>query len=290
MKKLSAFLLALVFVFLCGCGPSDDGQDETTTRAVKTADMLVLSSNRKNYSECVKRYYAVLSAVKNKIQILESEHNKAVENENPENFFLMDEYIPTGFDPFILSDFSVSEAFDSSMDNQKAQEAFAGIIPEANIMFENDSDSRYVLTLVSEEALKEYEVDYSSSDSFRFISRSENGDESNLDELLEFTKNGNTYYIQSLTARLFVQFDGKGNIVSFSCATLKNGNYKNESIYPKTTAEKDWVTDRDKADYLNIHTYENGILIHEDCSSGPWKTVSINESEYTNAFPLQQVN
>ena len=33
--------------------------------------------------------------------------------------------------------------------------------------------------------------------------------------------------------------------------------------------------------------YENGVLTHEDSSSGPWKTFTINESDYLYAFPLQ---
>lgn len=286
MKRISAFLLILLTVFLCSCG-SGRNEPETTTRAAKTADMLVLSSNKKNYSECVKRYHAVLSAVKNKISILEAEHNKSIQSEHPDDFFLTDEYIPTGFDPFVLTDFTVTEAFDSSMDTEKAKQTYSSIVSGAEVQFENDSDSSYILRLVTEEYLKEYEVDYSSNDSFRFFSRSESGDETTLDEMLEFAKNGNTYYIQSLTARLFVQFDGEGNIVSFSCATLKDSTYKNESFFPKINEEKDWVTDRDKSQYLNIHTYENGVLIHEDCSSGPWKTVSINENNYANAFVSQ---
>lgn len=286
MKRFSAFLLVLLTVFLCSCD-SGGNKPEATTRAPKTADMLVLSSNKKKYSECVKRYHAVITAVKNKIQILETEHNKSIQAEFPDDFFLTDDYIPTGFDPFILSDFMLTESFDSSMDSEKAEQTYANVIPGADIQFENDSDSSYILRLVTEEYMKEYEVDYSTNDSFRFFSRSEQGDETKLEEMLEFAKNGNTYYVQSLNARLFVQFDGDGNIVSFSCATLKDSTYKNESFFPKINEEKDWVTDRDKSAYLNIHTYENGILVHEDCSSGPWKTVSINESDYATAFTAQ---
>ena len=286
MKKISALLLVLLTVFLCSCD-SGKNQPETTSRTPKTADMLVLTSNKKNYSECVKRYHAVLTAVKNKVQILESEHNKSVQAEFPDDFFLTDDYIPTGFDPFILKDFTLTEAFDSSMNSEKAKQTYASVVSGADIQFENEADSRYTLRLVTEEYLKEYEVEYSSDDAFRFFSRSEQGDTSQLDEMLEFAKSGNTYYIQSLTARLFVQFDGNGNIISFCCATLKNSTYQNESFFPDIDEEKDWVTDRDKSAYLSIHSYENGVLIHEDCSSGPWKTVSINENNYANAFISQ---
>lgn len=286
MKKLFAVFFAAVLIFCSGCN-NDNGDTETTTQAPKTADMLVLPTNKKNYGDCVKRYYAVVSAVKNKVQALESEHNKALEAENPETFFLDDKYIATAFDPFILSDFSLTESFDYTLDAEKAREIYASDSGGADIRFEKNTTNSFVLRFIEEESMREYTVDYSSSDAFRYVCTSENGGETTVTEMLEFTKKNSAYYIQSLKTRMYVQFDPNGNIVYFCCSTLKDGDYLDESIYPQTDAYADWVTDKDKDSYLSIHTYRNGVVIHEECSSGPWKTITINEKDYANAFPLQ---
>lgn len=286
MKKLLAVFFAAVLVFCSGCN-NRNGDIETTTAAPKTADMLVLPTNKKNYSDCVKRYYAVVSAVKNKVQVLESEHNKAIEAENPETFFLDDKYIATAFDPFILSGFSLTESFDYTLDAEKAREIYATQSNGADIRFEKNTTNSFVLRFIEEEAMREYAVDYSSSDAFRYVCTSETAGEETVAETLEFTKKNSAYYIQSLKTRMYVQFDTNGNIVYFCCSTLKDGDYLDESIYPQTDAPENWATDREKESYLSIHTYQNGVVIHEECSSGPWKTITINENDYANAFPLQ---
>ncbi len=286
MKRFFAVFFAAVLIFCSGCN-NNNGDIETTTAAPKTADMLDLPTNKKNYADCVKRYHAVISAVINKVQVLETEHNKVLETENPEKFFLDDKYIATAFDPFILSGFSITESFDYTLDAEKAREIFAEHSNGADIQFEKNTTNSYILRFIREETMQEYTVDYSSNDSFRYIATSENGNETVINEMLEFTKKNSAYYIQSLKTRLYVQFDLNGNIVYFCCSTLKDGDYLNESIYPQADASDNWVTDKEKERYLSIHTYQNGTLIHEECSSGPWKTVTINESDYANAFPLQ---
>ena len=285
MKRFFAVFFAAVLIFCSGC--NNDSDIEITTQAPKTADMLILPTNKKNYSDCVKRYYAVVSAVKNKVQVLEAEHNKTIEAQNPEKFFLDDEYIATGFEPFLLNEFSITENFDYTMDEAKAREDFALQSNGADIQFEKNTTNSFVLRFVEEESLREYAVDYSSGDSFKYVSTHENGNETTVSEMLEFAKKNSAYYIQSLNTRMYVQFDTNGNIVYFCCSTLKDGNYLDESIYPQTDASNQWATNRDKDNYLSIHTYQNGVLIHEECSSGPWKTVTINESDYAQAFPLQ---
>lgn len=286
MKKLFAVFIAAALIFCSGCN-NNNGDIETTTSAPKTADMLDLPTNKKNYADCVKRYHAVISAVTNKVQVLETEHNKVIETENPEKFFLDDKYIATAFEPFILSGLSITENFDYTLDAEKAREIFAEQSNGADIQFEKNTTNSYILRFIREETMQEYTVDYSSNDSFRYIATSENGNETVITEMLEFTKKNSAYYIQSLKTRLYVQFDLNGNIVYFCCSTLKDGDYLNESIYPQADASDNWVTDKEKDCYLSIHTYQNGTLIHEECSSGPWKTVTINESDYANAFPLQ---
>lgn len=286
MKKFFAVFFAAVLVFCSGCN-NDNGDIEATTAAPKTADMLVLPTNKKNYGDCVKRYYAVVSAVKNKVQVLEAEHNKALEAENPETFFLEDKYISTAFDPFILSDFSLTESFDYTLDAEKAREIYAVQSNGADIRFEKNTTNSFVLKFIEEEASKEIAVDYSSSDSFRYVCTNENGGEATVSEILEFTKKNSAYYIQSLKTRMYVQFDTSGNIVYFCCSTLKDGDYLDESVYPQADAPENWATDRDKDSYLSIHTYQNGVVIHEECSSGPWKTITISEKDYASAFPLQ---
>lgn len=285
MKKFFAVLFAAVLVFCSGC--KDNGDIETTTQPPKTADMLVLPTNKKNYADCVKRLYAVISAVKNKVQVLETEHNKALEAADPEKFFLGDDYIATGFDPFILTEFALTESFDYTLDEEKAREVFASQSNGADIQFEKNTTNSFVLRFVEEESMKEYTVDYSTSDAFRYVSTHENGTETTVTEMLEFIKKNSAYYIQSLKTRLYVQFDPSGNIVYFCCSTLKDGDYLEESIYPQADDGTYWATDREKDSYLSIHTYQNGALIHEECSSGPWKTITINENDYANAFPIQ---
>lgn len=285
MKKIFAVLFAAVLIFCSGC--NNNGDIQTTTQPPKTADMLVLPTNKKNYADCVKRYYAVVSAVISKVQVLETEHNKALEAEDPEKFFLNDNYIATGFEPFLLNEFSITESFDFTMDEAKARELFAAQSKGADIQFEKNTTNSFVLRFVEEQSMKEYTVDYSSSDSFRYVCTQENGNETEIIEMLEFAKKNSSYYIQSLKTRLYVQFDANGNIVYFCCSTLKDGNYLEESIYPQNDASDNWVTEKEKDDYLNIHTYQNGALIHEECSSGPWKTITISEKDYSGAFPLQ---
>lgn len=290
MKKIIAVLLAAACIFLSACN-SDEPEITTaaTTSSPKTADMLNIDSNEKVYTACMNRYYAVINAVKNKVQILEAEYNKTIENEVPEKFFLDERYIMTLFDPFILNDFALTEQFNGYMDSKKAAEAYSAVSNGAEIRFESNSSNRYVLKFVTEQTTKEITVDYNSKDAFKYISETESNDSVMLNEMLEFCKiSNNTYLIQSKSTRLYVQFDSKGNIISFRCATLKNGAYgTNDSVFPQANVGAEWVTDRDKNEYLNVHSYENGVLTHEDSSSGPWKTVTVNESDFANAFPLQ---
>ena len=289
MKKIISALLAATLLLLAGCG-SDKNNATTvaTTSAPKSADMLNITSKSRNYSDSVKRYYAVLEAVKNKTQILEKEHNKQIEAENPDKYFLDENYIMTAFDPFILTDFSLTENFSANLTKAEVDETFAFKANGAEIIFENNGENSYRLSLVDEISLREYSVDYNTKDSFHYVLTTESSETTVVNEMLEFGNNANTYFIQSKTSRLFVQFDNNGNIVYFCCSTLKNGSYGNsESIYPDASPAKEWVTERNKDDYMSIYTYENGILTHEDSSSGPWKTFTIYESEFQNAFPLQ---
>lgn len=289
MKKIISALLAATLLLFAGCGSDKNNVTTVATTSVpKSADMLNITSKSRNYSDSVKRYYAVLEAVKNKTQILEKEHNKQIEAENPDKYFLDENYIMTAFDPFILTDFSLTENFSAKLTKAEIDETFAFKANGAEIIFENNGENSYRLSLVDEISLREYNVDYNTKDSFRYVLTTESGETTVVNEMLEFGNNANTYFIQSKTSRLFVQFDNNGNIVYFCCSTLKNGSYgDSESIYPDASPAKEWVTERNKDDYMSIYTYENGILTHEDSSSGPWKTFTIYESEFQNAFPLQ---
>ena len=288
MKKFISALLAAVILLLAGCGSDKELPTIATTRAPKSADMLNITSKTRSYSECVNRYYAVINAVKNKTQILEKEHNKQIESENPDKFFLDENYILTAFDPFVLADFSLTENFNPSLTEEDVIGAFSFKANGADISFENNGKDSYTLSLTDEISLREYKVEYSTNDSFRYVSTTESNEATVINEMLEFCSNTNTYFVQSKNSRLFVQFDADGNIIYFCCSTLKNGSYgDSESIYPDACPTREWVTERSKEDYISIHTYENGILEHEDCSSGPVKSLTIYESEFENAFPLQ---
>ena len=84
MKKLFAFLLALLIPLLSACNKdnSDITNETSTVSAVKTADMLDITTRGMSYTDCLTRYYSVISAVKNKVQILENEHNKIIKIAN----------------------------------------------------------------------------------------------------------------------------------------------------------------------------------------------------------------
>ncbi|MBR4858118.1 MAG: hypothetical protein IKU08_02910 [Clostridia bacterium] len=281
MKKISAFLLALMLLFLCAC--SDKGDDR-----VITADMLNITNTDKDFQGCLSRFEAVLSAMSAKISILEEAHNKVIRSENKNEYFLDENYILTSFEPFIIETLSITEGFTADMTNQTAQDYYKLQSEGMDISFSSDG-ANYELTFVSETASKSYTAEYDEeTDSLRYTYAVEDGDEETVEEFLEFSKTeSGAYVIQSRCSRCYIEFNKNDEIVYFCCGTLYDGEFTpDESIYPEREKEPDgyWVISRGKSSYSGIHTFEDNVLIHEDRSGGPWKTVRINGENFASAF------
>lgn len=72
MKRLICLLLAVLMLCLCSCG---GGKTQTT---VKTAGMLNITNSDKTYLGCRSRYNSVLTAVEEKVNVLEEQHNAEI--------------------------------------------------------------------------------------------------------------------------------------------------------------------------------------------------------------------
>ena len=281
MKKYMSLTIAFLLIFLCSCKG-----DEPPVH--KTADMLSITNEDKTFLGCKSRLDAVISAMSSKISTLENAHNAVIKAENSEDYFLNENYILTSFEPFVISSLSITEGFTDDMTNEKAQD-FYNLQSEGLDIIYNGSKGNHELMFVSEALVKTYTAEYDKkNDSLRYIfSIEENGNET-VEEFLEFICIGNSsYIIQSRNERCYIEFNKNGEIQFFCCAKLGNGEFSiDESVYPEMQADADsfWVLSEGKPSYSGIHTFENGILTHEDCSSGPWKTIKINADDYASAF------
>lgn len=290
MKKTVAIFLSAVLLLLCSCGKDNDNSVTSATepQVSKSADMLNITSFGNSYLDCMSRYNSVISAVKNKVQILENEHNNTVKTANPDKYFLDENYILTYFEPFLLNSFFLTEGFEDNLTEEKAKDYFASYSNGADIRYEKSSDGSRAVYFTSEDTVKKICVEYvPNGDSFRYTASTDSNGIETVEEILEFVKAAeNIYLIQSKNTRCYVEFDSLGNIVYFCCTTLKNALYADtDRIYGvKITADRSWADSLGQDSYLNIHTFENGVLTHKECSSGPWKTVAINESDYASAF------
>jgi len=275
-------------IFLCACNNEPSLPEPTTQAPPKRSDVLYLNDTSENYLACLKRYYAVVSALTGKVRTLEEEHNKSVKAESSDKFFLEENYIQTFFDPFLFTHLELTEKFVKGMNNTKAQEEFAQYSNGMKIDYYSNNANGNVLKFVSEGTVNTIETEYKrSNDSLRYTFKTEtNGTEETI-EMLEFISLGkNTYAIQSTKARCYIEFDKEGAITSFECVELKDGVFKAiDSIYITTsTVDENWIDTEESEIYTKIHTYENGRLVHRECTSGPWKTISITSADYDSAF------
>ena len=282
MKKISALILVLLLL-LCSC-TKDEPQK------IITPDMLNITNTEKNVFGCLERYASVLSAIKTKVSVLETEHNRVIEHSGVSEYFLEKDYILTAFEPFQITNSQIIYSITPELNSENAADVFSLDAAGKDVIYESDGEKSFVLRFVSEEDAKEFSLEYNKkTDSFRYSHTTENkeGDET-LIEFLEFTclKNG-TYVIQSIDTRCTVNFDNEGNITDFCCGQLSQEAFTlDESVFDihPESADKHWVLSRGKLKFSNIHTFENGILTHEDCSSGPWKTVEIEAKNFESAF------
>ena len=290
MKKLFASLLALLIPLLSACNKdnSDITNETSTVSAVKTADMLDITTRGMSYTDCLTRYYSVISAVKNKVQILENEHNKIIKIANEDRYFLDENYILTFFDPFLMNSLFLTEGFKDYTNPADVNSYYTNYSNGADIRYEIQNATTRVLYFTSENSVKEFRAEYNKgNDSFRYTAYTDTDGNRVNDETLEFVKiTRNIYLIQSQNTRCYVEFDDSGKITYFCCTVLKNSTYsESDSIYDNVVTDgRSWALAYEKDSYISIHTYENGVMTPEECSSGPWKSVSINESDYASAF------
>lgn len=268
-------------LFMCSCKKEE-------TNKYKTADMLNITNEEKTFLGCKSRFDAVISAMSAKITTLENAHNAVIKAENKEEYFLDENYILTSFEPFVLSTISITEGFTADMTNEKAQDYYKLQSEGLDISFKGENET-YELMFVSESLVKTYTAEYNKkSDSLRYFYTVESGEAEAVEEFLEFMqiKDG-VYVIQSKTYRCYIEFSKNGEIDYFCCGKLNEGEFTvDESIFTSSDEVFDgfWVLSKGKPSYSNIHTFENNILTHEDCSSGPWKTIKINAEDYASAF------
>lgn len=288
MKRITALLLIAVMILLCGCNNEPEKTEPTTQEPARRSDVLYLDDMNKNYLACLDRYQAVVSAMKSKVQTLEEEHNKSVKAESSDKFFLEENYIQTFFEPFGFSYLSLTEKFETGMNNQKAQDEFASYSEGMKIDYYSNNANGNVLKFVSEGTVKTLETKYKKADdSLQYVYKTEVSGIESVTEKLEFiTVSKNTYAIQSTAARCFIEFDKEGNIVYFCCVELREGSFEaQESIFNTTASiDRNWINTESTDAYSKIHIYENGELTHSECTSGPWKTVTINAADYDSAF------
>ncbi len=282
-KKFLCLLTALL-ILLCSCSKQEEEK-------IYTPDMLYITNTEKTFIGCRERFLDVVQAMKAKVSILEEGHNKTIQVNNPSEYFLESNYILSAFDPFPLGSFDlpIVGGFTADMDAQSAQTYYDSPTRRSDISFKSDGETSFILKFISEETTDEYSAEYNKkTDSFRYIYSTENNGTEEIVEFLEFVKiNENSYAVQSKTTRCYIEFDSENKIVSFCCGELRNGEFTVEDgIFSQTpvTIGKNWVLSEGKSQYSNIHTFEDGTLTHEDCSSGPWKSIKINEKDYESAF------
>lgn len=282
MKKCLSLFAALLLL-LCSC--SKDGGSERLI----TADMLNITNTEETFLGCLDRFDSVIAAMKAKVSILEAEHNKAIKIQTPDEYFLESDYILTAFEPFLISSLGIADGFTADMSEETAKDFYKLQSRGMDVVYNSDGKTSFSLKFVSEELIEEYTAEYNQkADSFRFVFKTENDSGEQVEEFLEFAKTpSGSYIMQSKTSRCFIQFDGEDKIVAFCAGELRNGEFSlDESIFPSTEESlgKSWVLSRGKSQFLNIHTFENGILTHEECSSGPWKSIQIDADGYASAF------
>lgn len=286
MKKFFALIIAVLFLFSSCSGNSEPPK-------MKTADMLDITNTDPDFQGCRSRLYSVLSAMKSKVAVLENAHNSTVKANAENEYFLEKDYVLTAFEPFLLLNFDITEKFSSELTAETVKSIFEIEANGMEILLDTDGKTKFVLQMVSEIIVKEFSVEYNKkSDSFRYIYSIEDSNGITTEEFLEFIKAENgVYLIQSSNSRCVIEFNDEEEIVRFCCGELSSGEFTlDESIFGAEEFDKTdtWVLARGKSKYSNIHTFADGVLTHEDCSSGPWKSVKINEADYASAFYAKQ--
>lgn len=275
-------LCLLLCLLLSSCGgkpPAPEG--------VKTPDMLNITNTDADFAGCLQRFEAVCSALEAKVTVLENAHNKKVEAAGDGSYFLEENYILTGFSPFALRLRAQVAGFSADLTDADAQALYRAAANGKKIEYSakgNEATLRFVAEAQSEVYTAAYDK---ANDAMRCTFVADDGVTETLEEFLEFLPLGdNAYAIQSRNARCEIRFDADGRIRSFTCTQTQAPLYGEEdSIYPTLKPwPADWTLAKGRDAMVQIHTFDDDVLIHEDCSSGQWKEVRINAANYASAF------
>ncbi len=280
MKKALVVLLVFSTALLAACS----GKQENI---IITKNMLVYENDKSGFQSVRGEFEAVTSVIRTEVTLLEESYNEKLTYENPDTYFLDDEYILSTFAPFTVDGFELTESFTEAMDSSSAAAVFEDYANGADVSFENDG-SVMKLKFTGNESMEVYSVSCS-SDCSSFIYEHDSvtsGGEECVD-FLEFVKvSDNTYAIQSSVNRCYVSFDSQGHIEYFRISSLESGlNTPQESVYYALSSPgKNWVTKNKNASYNCIIEFKDGILYLKDSSTGNLKETQIKEEDYYSVF------
>lgn len=282
MKKLICLALAVMMLMLTACG---DGEPKTIYK-----DTLVITNEEKTFEGAKERYRAVLESLRTRVTLLEESHNQSVKLENPDSYFLDDNYILRSFDPFAVASFEMTDKINDSVTPESAPDIFKDDAGNSSVIFSRDG-SGYILQFMNEGLTSTYQAEYDAkTDSFRFIYNEDGQTPELKSEFLEFiTVSDGTYIIQSNKSRCYIVYDEDGNIVSFTCSTLKEKEYTpDDSVYGASAATltvfKSKIDNGKKTDYESIREYSEGVLTHIDTVEDKVNEIQIYADIYASAF------
>ncbi len=280
MKKVSAIIVLLCILFTAGCSGNKPA-------VIVTSNMFVYEDTGKSFLSARGRYEAVVNVIRNEVTVLENAHNEKIIVENPDDYFLNNEYILSSFDPFNIDNFALSEFFDEKTDQSLAQTFYSNYAAGRDIQY-SSSDKEYNLKFISDGMNEIYSVICSDNfDSFRFEHLTVSSDGENCEDFLDFVRiSDNTYAIQSSLNRCYIQFDSEGHIDYFRFSQIKDGiNDIGNSIFKSSAViGKSWVTNNKTVTYSSIIEFKDRILTHQDSSTGTLKEISVNEDDFASGF------
>ena len=283
MKKLICLILAAFTLMLTAC------RAEEPKTIYK--DTLVITNEEKTFEGAKERYRAVLESLKTRVTLLEESHNQSVKLENPDSYFLDDNYILRSFDPFAVASFEMTDKINDSVTAENAPEVFKDDAGNSSVIFSRENGG-YTLQFMNEGLTAAYKAEYDAkTDSFRFT-YVEDGQAPELkSEFLEFiTVSDGTYIIQSNKSRCWIEYDENGNIISFACSTLKEKEYnvEEDSVYKASAAAltmfKSKIGYSKNTDYESIREYSEGVLTHIDTVEEKVNEIQIYADMYESAF------
>lgn len=280
MKKLFCIVLIALTATLCACS----GEPEPIPE--HKAGVLYFTDTTKTYSGCATRAQQVITALNEKVNLIISQNNTAIESRVPEKYFLEQDYILTSFQPFVSDYFAYTLGFSDDAAKAGTLDVTADFGEASSTLFEKVDKNVYKFTVEGGEREFELHGEYSRKcNSLRFSRVVFDEDGESAAEFLDFVYvEDKGYYLQNAAERCVIAFDESGNVSYFTYARLAQGEFEfeAESVYPdgeeaRELAPAEWTSGGDKNRYICVYAYTEGVLSYEDCSSGKWKTVNISE-------------